>query len=142
MLAKLRGRRPSHATVVAYLALFTALGGGAYAATSLPKNSVGTKQLKDNAVISSKIKDGGVHGADIARRAVTGSKVGHNTLNGFNINESTFGTVPDAAKLGGNPASDFVGSNVHRAESAIQAGTALGTTRYIDEACPPGEAPL
>jgi uncharacterized protein YjbI with pentapeptide repeats len=33
MLAKLRFRRPSHATVVAYLALFVALGGtGAYAA--------------------------------------------------------------------------------------------------------------
>lgn len=41
--------------VVALLALFVALGGGAYAATSLPANSVGTKQLKKGAVTLSKI---------------------------------------------------------------------------------------
>lgn len=34
---------PSHSTVIAYLALFVALGGTAYAATQLPKNSVGPK---------------------------------------------------------------------------------------------------
>jgi hypothetical protein len=49
--------RPRPAFVVAVLALFIALGGGAYAATSLPANSVGTTQLKDNAVISSKVKN-------------------------------------------------------------------------------------
>jgi hypothetical protein len=40
---------------IAYLALFVALGGTAYAA-SLPANSVGTKQLKTNAVTAAKIK--------------------------------------------------------------------------------------
>ena len=32
---------------IALLALFIALGGTTYAATSLPKNSVGTKQLRN-----------------------------------------------------------------------------------------------
>jgi len=42
--------------LVALLALFIALGGAAYAATQLPKNSVGTKQLKKGAVTKAKIK--------------------------------------------------------------------------------------
>ena len=42
---------------VALLALFFALGGTSYAVAKLPRNSVGTKQLKRNAVISSKVKD-------------------------------------------------------------------------------------
>jgi hypothetical protein len=48
----------SYANVMATIALFLALGGGAYAALQLPKNSVGTRQLKKNAVVSSKVKNG------------------------------------------------------------------------------------
>ena len=40
---------------IGLVALFIALGGTAYAATSLPKNSVGTKQLKRGAVTKTKI---------------------------------------------------------------------------------------
>jgi hypothetical protein len=46
------------ANVVSCLALFVALGSGAYAATQLPKNSVGTKQLKKGAVTAAKVKSG------------------------------------------------------------------------------------
>jgi hypothetical protein len=55
-----RIRRPSHATVVAYLALLTALGGSAYAASKL-----GTGDLKDGAVTSAKIKNQNVRAADV-----------------------------------------------------------------------------
>lgn len=48
----------TYANVMATVAVFLALGGGAYAATQLPKNSVGTKQIKNNAVNSAKVKDG------------------------------------------------------------------------------------
>jgi Collagen triple helix repeat (20 copies) len=51
-------RRPSHATVVAYLALFLALGGVGYAASSFPANSVGTRQLRNRAVTLAKISRG------------------------------------------------------------------------------------
>ena len=34
------------------------VGGGTYAALTLPKNSVGTRQIRSNAVISSKVKNG------------------------------------------------------------------------------------
>ena len=48
-------RRLSHTTVVAYLALFIALGGVSYAKFVLPNNSVGTKKLKNGAVTLPKI---------------------------------------------------------------------------------------
>ena len=68
--------RPSHSTLVAYLALFVALGGSAYA-FHLGKNSVGTKQLKKEAVTAAKVRKG--------------------TLTGTQIQLSSLGTVPSAA---------------------------------------------
>jgi hypothetical protein len=47
--------RPTYSNVVATLALFFALGGGAYAATQLPARSVGTKQLRRQAVTPAKL---------------------------------------------------------------------------------------
>jgi hypothetical protein len=43
------------ANVIALIALFVALGGSAYAATQLPKNSVGPKQIKKAAVTPAKL---------------------------------------------------------------------------------------
>jgi hypothetical protein len=48
-------RHLTYANVAATLALFLALGGAAYAATQLPRNSVGTAQLKREAVTAGKI---------------------------------------------------------------------------------------
>jgi hypothetical protein len=48
------------------LALFVALSGTAYAAT-LPRNSVGTAQLKRNAVTSAKVKPRSLLGSDFRR---------------------------------------------------------------------------
>ena len=55
MLSSL-GRKPSPAIVISVVALFVALGGTGYAAVALPRNSVGTKQLKNGAVTQAKIK--------------------------------------------------------------------------------------
>ena len=52
---KFRATRLSYANVMATIAVFIALGGGAYAAFTLPPNSVGTKQLKDSAVTKKKL---------------------------------------------------------------------------------------
>jgi hypothetical protein len=78
--------RLSYANVVATLALFIALGGSAYAATALPRNSVGSAQiranavgpseLRRNAVTSTEIRDSSVSLRDIAagaRSALRGS---------------------------------------------------------------------
>jgi hypothetical protein len=63
-MRKLLRHRPSPAMGVALLALFVALGGTGYAALQLPKNSVGTRQLRRNAVTSAKVKNGSLHASD------------------------------------------------------------------------------
>jgi hypothetical protein len=61
----LRGHLPSPALIVACVALVVALGGVSYAASVLPKNSVGTAQLKKKAVTSAKLKKDSVTGAKV-----------------------------------------------------------------------------
>jgi hypothetical protein len=66
MIPSLFRRRPGHATVVAYLALFVALGGSSYAALKLPEGSVGNDQLRKNAVTSGKVKNRSLIAKDFA----------------------------------------------------------------------------
>ena len=68
MLGKL-GRHVRQQSI-AYMALFVAFGGVSYAATTLPRNSVGSAQ----------IKKGQVKTADIGRNAVTSAKVKNGSL--------------------------------------------------------------
>jgi hypothetical protein len=57
--------RLTYANVIATLALFLALGGAtAYAASTLGRNSIGSKQLKRNAVTGAKVKDGSLSAGD------------------------------------------------------------------------------
>src|SRR3954465_9040865 len=48
----------SYANVMATLAVFMVLGGGAYAATKLPKNSVTTVQVKNGSLVKRDSKGG------------------------------------------------------------------------------------
>jgi len=57
-------RRLTYANVMSSIAVFLVLGGAAFAAVQLPKNSVGTKQLKKSAVTSAKVKDGALKAVD------------------------------------------------------------------------------
>jgi hypothetical protein len=57
-MRRITSHRPSPAMVVAFIALLLALGGGAYAQLRIPRNSVGTKQLRANAVTSPKVRAG------------------------------------------------------------------------------------
>ena len=101
-MGKIR-RRLTFANVVSCLALFVALGGGAYAATHLQKNSVGARQLKKNAVTTAKIKKAAVTAAKIKKNAVTrakvragaidGSKVADGSLTGADIDQTTLNDV-------------------------------------------------
>ena len=62
-------RRPSPALVISCVALAFALGGTSFAAVSaLPKNSVGTPQLKASAVTSAKVKNRSLLRADFGTR--------------------------------------------------------------------------
>jgi hypothetical protein len=55
----------TYANVTSTLALFLALGGVSWAAATLPRNSVGTKQLKRSAVTSAKLRGGAVTGRHV-----------------------------------------------------------------------------
>jgi hypothetical protein len=90
---KRRLKPPSPAFVVSLIALFVALGGTTYAATNLPKNSVGTTQLKNGAVTSAKIRDA----------AVTGAKL---NLDGVVVPNAAHATNAD--RLGGSPPSTYL----------------------------------
>jgi hypothetical protein len=57
-------KRLTYANVMSSIAVFLVLGGAAFAAVQLPKNSVGSKQLKKNAVNSGKVKDGSLKATD------------------------------------------------------------------------------
>ena len=63
-------RLPSPAMLVACVALVVALGGVSYAASVLPKNSVGTAQLKKKAVTGAKLKTGAVTSAKVANSSL------------------------------------------------------------------------
>lgn len=91
----------TYANVVATLAFFLVLtGGAAYAASHLAKNSVGTKQLKKGSVTSAKIK----------KEAVTGTK----------IELSSVGKVPSASRA--DAAGDAGTLQGHAANAFMQGG--------------------
>jgi hypothetical protein len=56
--------RLTYANVMSSIAVFMVLGGSAYAAATLPKNSVGSSQIANNAVTSAKVKDGSLLSKD------------------------------------------------------------------------------
>ena len=65
----------TYANVMATIAVFIALGGVSYAAIKLPKNSVGSAQLKSNAVTGAKVKNGSLSASDLnatSRSSLTG----------------------------------------------------------------------
>lgn len=77
-------RRPSASMVIACIALFAALSGGAYAALS--KNSVTSKQIQNGTVAGKDLKP--------------------DTLKGKQIKESKLGEVPTAASAGSADSAD------------------------------------
>jgi hypothetical protein len=85
---KKRSLRPTPALVVAFVALFAAMGGFGYAAVKLKPASVKTKNIKAAAVTTDKLADGAVTTPKLAPDAVAPSAV--NAANAAN-----------AAKLGG-----------------------------------------
>ncbi|MCW3014933.1 MAG: hypothetical protein JWO02_2025, partial [Solirubrobacterales bacterium] len=94
-------RHLTYANVTASLALFFALAGGSYAASKLPRNSVGATQLKTG--------------------AVTGRAIKNNSVSGADINESTLAKVPKAAQADNATSAD-------RAKTATSADSAKTAT--------------
>ena len=128
--------RPSPATAIALLALFVSLGGTTYAVTALPRDSVGTEQIRGRAVTEDELARGAVITSRLADRAVTRRKLGLGTitgdrvaadaLTGAQIDESTLSAVPLArdAERAGIAQRAAVADRVERADRADRATTA------------------
>jgi hypothetical protein len=112
--------------VVACIALAVALGGTSMAAIqALPKNSVGTKQLKKNADTGAKVK----------ANAITSPKVADNSLTGGDINEASLATVPSATTAGSAAPSGGAGGGLAGAyPNPTLAATAVGSANVVDAA--------
>jgi hypothetical protein len=119
----------TYANVMSTIAVFLVIGGGAaYAAKQiLPKNSVGTMQMKNNSVTAAKIKN----------VTITGAKLQNGSLTGAQVNASTLGTVPSATnatnaahadsaanaeKLNGSPATSYAKTTLEPVRVVGQAG--------------------
>jgi hypothetical protein len=60
MARRFGGRRPGHATVVAYLALFIALGGSSYAAVKITG-----RQVRDSSLTGRDVRNESLTGKDV-----------------------------------------------------------------------------
>lgn len=94
--------RPSTALVVAFAALFTALGGTSYAAIK---------------ITGANVANGTLSGADVKNRSLGAKEHKPNSIGGGQVDEASLGTVPsaqlatkagDADKLGGIAPSGFM----------------------------------
>jgi hypothetical protein len=129
--------RPSIALVVAFMALFAALGGTGYAALTITGKNIQNET---------------VTGADVDNKSLSYKEFKKNTLGGDQINESKLGTVPtsahaanadnavnaqtaakaaDSDKLGGLAATDFMLNKQRAYEANINSADNFpsGTTR-------------
>ncbi len=128
MLARLL----SHArhNVIAYLALFIALGGTAMAAKPM--------------LTGGDIQDGTINSADLRDRdsttypgpSISGIDVEANSLTGAEIDESTLGKVADSDKLDGKDSADFLGATAKAADADKLDG--IDSTGLKSDGCPTG----
>jgi hypothetical protein len=139
---KLRRPRLTYANVVATIALFAALGGVSYAATSLPKGSVGTDQIQpeavrtgklaEDAVTNSRLSQGvreriaaagatstpeSVKHAETANTAKTATKADFAVHAESTDTAASADSAKDAEALGGQPADQYL-----TADSVLQPG--------------------
>lgn len=140
MLRRLSDRL-SYANVTATLALFVALGGTSYAAIKLPRNSVGSSQIRSSAVGGSEVHNGSLRGADIykgTRRSLRGAAgatgpagpAGPAAIKFFSAVAANGSFVRGNATSGGHPA---IGSGSYtvgfaQSVSACAFSATIGTT--------------
>jgi len=119
-----RRRRLSSAHIISFIALFVALGGGAYAAIAA-KNTVNSKSVVDGSLKSIDVKDGNLAGVDVKNDSLTGKQV----------KEATLGAVPNADKLGGAGAGTYArNASVRRNQTSLTDSTsdATAVTTLLD----------
>jgi hypothetical protein len=108
-------KRISPALVVACIALFVALGGVSYGLATgsidsreIRDDTIRSKDLRNNSVYTRDIRNNDVRDIDIRNGTVKGRDIADRTITDDDIDMAKLGQVPDAAALGGVPASGYV----------------------------------
>jgi hypothetical protein len=101
-------KQMTYANVMSSIAVFVVLGGGAYAAATLPKNSVGSTQIKANAVSSSKVKDGSLLSKDFKPGQLVAGARGATGATGATGTAGTAGAKGDKGDKGDTGAAGAV----------------------------------
>jgi hypothetical protein len=118
-------KRLTYANVMSSIAVFLLIGGGAaFAASQLPKNSVGTKQLKKNAVIGSKVKNGSLEAADFKAGQLPAGPKGEKGDTGAPGPSTAYAAFHDGAitlPTSGSPVTVATLANLPAGSYAIQA---------------------
>jgi hypothetical protein len=128
------------------LALFIALGGSAYAAASLPANSVGKSQIRSSAVGKSEAARNAVGRSEIRRSAVSTSEIATNGVGSSEIKTSAIGTKEirdgkiDAADIADTAKASLAALNgVTFRVAATDAGAVTGgNAKSVTRATDPG----
>jgi hypothetical protein len=108
--------------VVAYLALFLALGGGSYAVAA---NTIGASDIRTNAVGSSEIRANAVGGPEVRASAIGPSELRTGSVLSSEVRDGTLGDVD--VRDGGLSAKDLGAGQIARGflNSSIPSGVTL-----------------
>jgi hypothetical protein len=85
------------------IAIFLALGGGAYAAANLGRNSVGSRQIRNGHVQRRDLAGSAVTGAKVKRHSLAGSDLKTGTVGGRALNDSALFTRTKIVDPAGTP---------------------------------------
>ena len=126
--------RRHHVALVALLLVVT--GGTAYAASVIPKNAVGSKQVKNNSLKGKDLKDGEVTGADLADGSIGGADLANGSVGGADLGAGSVGggTVAD----GSLTTADLAAGTVPEVLTRTEVGAWDTGTGWLDYATFPG----
>jgi hypothetical protein len=91
-LARVRARL-TYANTMATIAVFIALGGTTYAAATLPRDSVGTKQVRTGGVGKSELRTNSVGKAELRTGAVGKSEIATNGVGAAEVRKDAINTT-------------------------------------------------
>lgn len=126
-------RHLTFANVMVVVLTFVVLGGGAYAAMKLPKNSVGTKQLRNGAVTKKKIKKSTL-------RELKGARGPVGPQGAAGAAASPGGTIPAGVTLRGVAVASLVSPTIGNSSTGngISFGGGQLAARPVAHIVPPG----
>jgi hypothetical protein len=123
----------SFANVTSCLALFIALGGTSYAVTTLPRNSVGSNQLRPKSVGSSELKTAAVSSRAVKNGSISSSDLSATARASLRGQAGPAGPVGPAGPAGVTLRAAVPSGGTVAAGNAIRATHQGGTNEYVVE---------